>query len=995
MKQTVGRDPWLLVALGATGAAALGFEVVWSRALIPWVGGTAMAQVMTVAVYMAGLFLGAAWGVRWVDKERPRARFLFLETLAAVLSLTAILGLPLARPMFHALSQGALLSGDLGSALRGLAGGGLMLPATIAMGASFPLAIAALQRSGRGRDAAALAYGCNTLGAALGTCLGGFYLVPRWGVLGGTAWLFVADVLVLALAVWRRPETGVAARTTVTVDRTDEAGASEASPATTVRESRRGVTGDHWLLICVTVGGILSLALEVVLFRLLGMLLGPTARAFTVVLAAYVVGLGIGSLAVRRWLRVSAIRARAIFVGCWWFVALFGFAAFFAVAWRPEWMILERLAEDTDLAMELALRGWVAVLLLVPLTAAFGASYSAAVAAAREGDSATAGRLYAGLTLGNVLGLVLGATWLLPHHAMEHCVLGLFTLALLIPVPLLWRFAQRRAATVGTVLVLGGVVVSFLAPSWNWKVLNSAPYLYGAESAERENQFFLFLRPGFETTVAVTKIGDDRYFSLDGKTDGSTTHWDMSTQSFLGVLPTLLHPDPQRALVVGLGTGQTAADMLHLGYEELDCAELSEGVVEAQGYFRSINRDVLEDPRFRLLETDARTILRYGDEPYDVIVSEPSNVWVPGVAHLFTHETFAEARARLQGPNGLFLQWLHAYSLDPEALRTVARTFLDVFPHATLWTTGLQNEEALFLGSLSPLAISRAQLEERLRATPLPNHGAPGRNLTATDVLRNFVAGTEALRAFAGEGSFTWDRHPSLEYAAESSMLEQIAGRFHALVREIGESAIAHVTDGDDALRALLELRLAATRDVRSLFLPGAKSPSVEELRTWVNEYRDDGDACFLIAHVLAENAEAMLAAGRSGVDEVLQLALEAWPGHEGATRMWIEQLLRRGRGQEALFAVQALQEGAQDGRANAWLLEGQLRLSLRDPAAAERAFQTALERDPLSLLAHLGLAGVYRVQGRTAEERRALEAAHALDPQRAVVEERLIELRN
>src|SRR5262249_2735810 len=144
--------------------------------------------------------------------------------------------------------------------------------------------------------------------------------------------------------------------------------------------------------------------------------------------------------------------------------------------------------------------------------------------------------------------------------------------------------------------------------------------------------------------VTVLKTGEDLFLQLDGKTTGSTRVEDQATQSLLGILPAALHPDPKRAFIVGLGTGQTPGEVLRFPLRRLACAEISPEVSGGMDLFSAINRGCRTDPRFRLLVADGRTVLRYGGERYDLVISEPSNLWIPGVAHLFTKESFEDAR---------------------------------------------------------------------------------------------------------------------------------------------------------------------------------------------------------------------------------------------------------------------------------------------------------------------------------------------------------------
>jgi hypothetical protein len=298
--------------------------------------------------------------------------------------------------------------------------------------------------------------------------------------------------------------------------------------------------------------------------------------------------------------------------------------------------------ESFNLGRQLAMRAAIAGLVLLPLTCAFGASYSAAVASASAADARRAGRIYAVLTLGNIAGLGLAATLLLPRFGLDRGLLVVLAIAFATPLPALVGSSLSRAARAGTaVLLAGGAAFAlFGMPAWSQRLLHSAAYAYatGDEPKVRQREVVVFHKTAFETAVTVMKAGDELYLQLDGKTTGSTQSDDQATQSMLGALPAALHEHLRHALVIGLGTGQTPAQVLRFPVERVDAAEISPEVADAMDFFRNINGDCRHDPRFRLLVADGRTVLRYGGEQYDLVVSEPSNVWIPGVAHLFTHE---------------------------------------------------------------------------------------------------------------------------------------------------------------------------------------------------------------------------------------------------------------------------------------------------------------------------------------------------------------------
>ncbi len=940
-------DRRLLAALFTTGLAALAFEVLWSRALIPWIGGTAMAQVMTVAVYMFGLFLGAMAGIRFAERcVDPRQAFIRFEAAVAALCSIAILGLPLAAPLLRTFSRGALLSNQWGAALRGVVGGFLMLPATFLMGLSFPLAIAALQKRLAQRNAAALAYGVNTLGATLGTCLGGFFLVPQLGVRIGVTAVALLDLLVLFLTRNAAPAAAVGARPVH--------GTRPAPPPPPPKESEVPI------LLCVLIGGLSALGLEVLLFRLLGMLLGPTARAFTVVLACYVFGLGIGALAVQPLVKRSPHVARAVFVGCWIFVGVFCLALHWMIATRPDWLILQDMTDGGAVAEQLARRSWLAFFLLTPLTIAFGASYPSAVAAGGDAGAARAARIYAFLTLGNILGLLVTAFFLFPGLGMQGSMLAFSSAGFLAPLPLLLQRARngRHAVTAVAATVVLAALPLWLTRDWNFKVLNSAPYMYRRDPSLDWQKLLLYLHTDFETTVAVVKDGDTRLFTLDGKADGSTTRGDMSTQSLLGVLPAVLHPDPRIALVVGLGTGQTAAEVLRLPLERVDCAELSPAVVKSLSYFEEINHGLGSDRRFRVLPTDGRTVLRFGTEQYDLIISEPSNVWVPGVAHLFTREAFEEARGRLNPDGGIFLQWLHAYLLDAEAIKSVVRTIVDVFPYVTLWNTGLTNREALFVAGFSPLEVSIDELDRRLLAGAFENHQAPGRPFTAWTLLSGFVAGTESLRRFGGEGPRSFDSRPRLEYAAEAAMMSNAEGPYHRLLVDLLETPESILRELSDTDRDRLRRRVEMARELQRIL--GGEKRSNDEIERLASTASDYPEAQFALGEILCTFASRIEPERPGGAKILLDTALRIWPELEDGLRQSIRLAQRTGDSTAAWELLGRLDQCSVKG-VQPLLIRGDLLTQSAEFDKAIKTYRQALFTDQKSIYALAGIAQCYQ----------------------------------
>jgi spermidine synthase len=1007
----VKRDPRLLLALAVTGLAALALEVIWSRALIPWVGGTAWSQIATVAVYMGGLFLGSAAAVRVLPRVRdPRAAFVRIEIAAAIAGLGAVLALPLTDPLLAWFSRGSLLGSRLGSVLRGLAGGGLMFPATILMGISFPLAIAAIQAGldergrggGRGeRGAAALAYGVNTLGATAGALLGGFVLVPQLGVTWGAAAAVAVDLVVLALA-WPAPgavpaiDEGAAAPAARKRDALPRGGAAK-EPAPAPAPTRQAP-----LLISIAVGGVVALGLEAVLFRVLGLLLGPTARAFTVVLAVYVLGLGLGSLLVKPLVSRSRERAEWIYFSCWIVIGTVGLLVHWKTgalseiiaSGRAEWRGELGSAVTSHLVSQLMRRATIAGLVLLPITCAFGASYSAAVAAGAAGDARHAGRLYAALTLGNIAGLALAALLLLPHFGLDFGLLVVLAVAFLTPLPALLqaRFRVGVKAGLASVLVAGGALALFAMPAWPIRLFHTAPYIYDASGGGGPpvTRVVVYQHTGFETVVTVLKTGEDLFLQLDGKTTGSTRVEDQATQSLLGILPAALHPDPKRAFIVGLGTGQTPGEVLRFPLERVDCAEISPEVSGSMDLFSAINRGCRSDPRFRLLVADGRTVLRYGGERYDLVISEPSNLWIPGVAHLFTKESFEDARRCLDPQHGICCQWMQSYGLEASVLQAVVRTFLEVFPGATLWFSSLSYPDIFLIGSVAPLQIDVAALEQRLAAAKIVNPSDAPHLLTADGLLRRFIAGPDALRRFSQGGAITRDAKPMLEYEAESSLLTGSAAPTLKTISTLCESAVPWLRNASPEFVQKLERRADVNRALNRIIVEGdtggseLRLESFDQMRLLASAHPDDRELGYAIAAIFAEAArDGFARRGDSPVlRKLLKEALDLSPEQPAVLSIAARLDAVDGRLDEALRKLDAAARSSAPWRLTPRCDRASVLLGVGKPRDAIAICKELLARDPELAVAWELLAHACESTGDWAGARDAWERLLTLDPE-------------
>ena len=335
------------------------------------------------------------------------------------------------------------------------------------------------------------------------------------------------------------------------------------------------------------------------------------------------------------------------------------------------------------------------------------------------------GRSYAVNTIGAIAGAFVAGFILIPKLSTRFTILFAAALCVVVagvayqPRPDARDRDLRRAATVGTTLLI--IVLLFLAaPRMNLADLSIGAYdslvrvIAKSRGTVGEGEVqqpgpdiheLLMYEEGPTSTVSVRKDWDITSMAINGRTNASDRE-DMPTQVMLGQMPLLLAPRLGNALVVGYATGVTAGAMLQSSIETVECVELEPATVNGSRFFEHVNNHPLSDPRLRLIIDDARTYLRVTPNRYDMIVSEPSHPWVPGVANLFTREFFQLGRDRLND-DGIFVQWLQIYQLSTDSLRSVLRTFQETFPYVLVFRVegAWKGKDLLLVGSKTPVTL--------------------------------------------------------------------------------------------------------------------------------------------------------------------------------------------------------------------------------------------------------------------------------------------------
>ena len=689
------------------------------------VGHTVYAISIVLAAFMAGLALGSLLFGRLAPRLRNPVRvygYLELGIGLCAGAVPTLLHVLVTRSL--ELQSGLALPVHASALLQFFTIGGVLLVPTMLMGGTLPVLSQILGKPAEAGRAVGTLYAVNTAGAVLGVALGGYGLLPAFGNDATSALAALTNVLlgvvVLGYTCAAGPrgrlasaEIGISPTGAARISPADDdAGASAALPA---RETAA-------ILLALGASGALSMLYEVAWTRALALVIGSSTYAFTSMLVAFLAGIAAGS-ALYAWLfgaeRPPPARFAALQAGIGSSVLL----TVLIYERMPDWFLTAFAWSQSPAFVQVVQIAIGAIALLLPAMF-IGATLPCAVALiARDGASLAGevGRTYAANTAGAIAGTMAVGFLVIPaigvHAAITVGIACNFLTALA-----LWLMTSgslvrwRWGVTTGA--VLASLVVVAL-PSWDQRLMSSGPAVYAKKYTHQHGpgtlrdtlagDTLLFYRDGLNAAVSVHQKGSHLSLRINGKTDASTG-LDMSTQLLCAHLPLLLHPAPERVLVIGLGSGITAGAAARHPIAGLDIVEIEPAVVQASDYFAKEHGNVLDDPRVRLTVGDARQALLTRDDRYDIIISEPSNPWISGLASLFSSEFFDLARRHLR-PGGMMVQWVEYYNLSPDDIRMVVATFQRVFPHVTIWGTG--SGDLLLLGRTESSPIDVGALRTR------------------------------------------------------------------------------------------------------------------------------------------------------------------------------------------------------------------------------------------------------------------------------------------
>ncbi len=781
--------PLVLTCFFISGACGLIYQVAWLRVMGLVFGNTTFAASTVLAGYMAGLGLGALHFGRRIDRGGdPIGVYGLLELGIGGYALLT----PLLWKIIEAGSAGfyRLVQPDFFtlSLFRFAVAFLVLFPPTFLMGGTLPVITKAfVKNEAETARGVGLLYALNTLGAVLGTFLCGFYLLYWFGVWQTTVATGLLNMLIFyacgCLAQgcpWTRPPVPAA--------RPFQSPARLSAPR-------------RFLLFLFGVSGAVSMVYEIGWTRVLAVALGSSVYAFSIMLATFLLGIALGSYALSLYARrfgagLRLFAALELFTALGVFLGLNQFDKLsYAFVQVYEW------AQGSTGLLDLG-RFLLCARVMLPPTFCIGALFACFMHVYRqqEGLGGEVGRAYFANTVGTIAGSVLTGFWLIPAFGIQRSLMGAASLNALIGLAafgLYPRSLNIKKIAAGGFLLAGVISSGVCVQPWNKSILTSDTAINpsrvkGLSAGEfvrsmRERQL-VYYKEGLSANVSVIRLRDDLSLAVNGKTDASTK--DAFTQFLLGHLPLLLNPDAKDVLVIGLGSGSTLAAVAAHPVRQIDAVELEPAVVEGTRLFKKLNRDVLKDPRVHLIFNDGRNQVLLSPKKYDVMISEPSNPWIAGVANLFSKEHYQNMRGRLNA-GGVVCQWLHAYSMSSEDLRMIIATFADVFPHASLWTS--YYPDIMLIGTQEPLALDfkkiSAAFSRGQTARDLGVHGIK----TPEAFMANYWLGENEIRRLAKGAVLNTDNHPRLEFSAPRHLYESTLVPNFQLLNSVRANGLPHI----------------------------------------------------------------------------------------------------------------------------------------------------------------------------------------------------------
>ncbi len=676
----------LFVLFSLSGFSGLIYESIWSHYLKLFLGHAAYAQALVLVIFMAGLALGAWSAGNLIHRLKN-----LLLAYAIVEGVIGAFGL-----VFHDIFVSVLawafdsVIPSLGSTTWILAfkwgvGGLLILPQAFLLGTTFPLMSNGLIRLFPGSPGAniSMLYFTNSIGAAVGVLASSFFLIGSFGFPGTILAAGLVN-LFLAVVVFGLSKKVVA----------ESAGAHDVNRTISTRQL-------DFILVAALVTGIASFIYEIAWIRMLSMVFGSSTHSFELMLSAFIAGLALGGLWIRR--RIDSLKNPIKYAS--WIQVSMGIAALATIPlYNFTFDLMAQLMEGTARTengyfLFNVICGMIALMVMLPTTVLAGTTlplFTKIMLDKGYGENSI-GNVYASNTLGAILGITFAMLIGLPGLGLEMLIISGCVLDILLGMALFRHASAKWKTNKGLLALTASALLAIVFVSslveFNPHKMASGVYRSG-QSELSEISVPVYLKDGRTASVAVFTNGRQMSLRTNGKPDASVSRIpatnlasDEPTQILAGALPIAIHPDARIAATIGMGSGTTSSLLLSSPLlKRVDTIEIERSIVEAARKFAPRSNPVFHDERSNIVVEDAKTYFSTKSELYDIVVSEPSNPWVSGVSSLFTLEFYSRVKQHLN-ENGVFIQWLQLYEINRELVFSVLKALSAEFPFYHIYAT--------------------------------------------------------------------------------------------------------------------------------------------------------------------------------------------------------------------------------------------------------------------------------------------------------------------
>ncbi|HKW00923.1 MAG TPA: fused MFS/spermidine synthase [Vicinamibacterales bacterium] len=749
--------PWMLLLFVGSGCAALIYEIVWFQLLSLSIGSSAVSLGVLLGTFMGGMCLGSYLLPRYIDnKQHPLRVYAMLELAIGAFGLLLLFSMPIVNTVYTAVGG----SGFVGLILRAVVAAICLLPPTLLMGATLPAVARWVETSPKGVSWLGFFYGGNIGGAVIGSLLAGFYLLRLFDMNVTTYIAVLINVTVATLALMLAKLTPY--------EPVEKTGAPvEEAP------------GARLVYLAIAISGLTALSAEVIWTRLLSLVFGATTYTFSLILAVFLVGLGIGS-SIGSAIARDVKRPRVALGWCQMLLcAAIAWAAYMLSDSLPYWPINPQIATAPTFQFQLDLARcfWV----VLPGAILWGASFPlalASVAMPGQDPARLVGGVYAANTVGAIVGALTASlllvVWLHTQHTEQLLIVLCALSALLMLAPAVagepGKSNLQWAGVIALVLATGG---AGLLARW----IPDVPGLlvaYGRYSATWVGlSNILYVGEGLNAFVAVSELPSGvRNYHNAGKVQASSEPQDMRLQRMLGHMTHLIPNAPKNILVIGCGAGVTAgAVSIGPNVDHVTIAEIEPLVpASVDKYFAAHNYNVVENPKVTVHIDDARHFLLTTKEKFDAVTSDPLDPWVKGAATLYTKEFFDVVKQHLN-PGGVVTLFVQLYESNTAAVKSEIGTFMEAFPNGIVWgnTNNGQGYDLVVMGQVEPSKIDLDAMEAKLQS---PQYAQVAQSLreigfnSAIDLFSTYAGNAKDLAPWLKDAQINHDRNLRLQFLA-------------------------------------------------------------------------------------------------------------------------------------------------------------------------------------------------------------------------------------